>query len=134
METKHAEQQNRIILFAVLFVIAVLAAISFVHNNQSVAQPLPEVSTTTDTTSTSTAQTITAVFKCTGGKMVTAVFGSNQVALMLSDGRTVTLLQAISASGARYSTSDEKFVFWNKGNTAIITENGTTTFDGCVTS
>jgi len=25
-------------------------------------------------------------------------------------------------------------VFWNKGDTAFITENGTTTFDGCATT
>ena len=134
MDGAQTEKQNRIILFAILFIIAILAAISFVHNSQPIEQSVPSVSTTTESSASSTAQTITAVFHCDAGKSVTAVFGANQVALTLSDGRTINLLQAISASGARYATSDEKFVFWNKGNTAFITENGTTTFDGCATS
>ena len=30
--------------------------------------------------------------------------------------------QAMSASGARYANKDETFVFWNKGDTAFVTE------------
>ena len=42
------------------------------------------------------------------------------------------LLQAISASGARYANTDESFVFWTKGNTAFIEENHKTTFKDCI--
>ena len=42
------------------------------------------------------------------------------------------LLQAISASGARYANTDESFVFWNKGNTAFIEENQKITFKDCI--
>ena len=38
--------------------------------------------------------------------------------------QSVYLPQTISASGARYANDDESIVFWNKGNTAFITENG----------
>jgi membrane-bound inhibitor of C-type lysozyme len=39
----------------------------------------------------------------------------------------------LSGSGARYANSDETFVFWNKGDTAFITEgNGKETYSGCV--
>ncbi len=34
----------------------------------------------------------------------------------------MTLAQATSGSGARYANATETFVFWNKGNTAFITE------------
>jgi hypothetical protein len=54
------------------------------------------------------------------------------VDLELSDGRTFSLPQVISADGARYANSDQSFVFWNKGNGAFIEENGTTTYSGCV--
>ena len=79
---------------------------------------------------------IRAVFTCSGGKSINAVFmngPADQVQLVLSDGRQVTLPHAISADGARYANKDESFVFWNKGNTAFITEKDVTTFDGCVT-
>ena len=56
------------------------------------------------------------------------------VVLTLSDGRTLTLPQAISASGARYANQSESFVFWNKGDTAFITEGtSTTTYADCAT-
>jgi membrane-bound inhibitor of C-type lysozyme len=75
-----------------------------------------------------------AAFKCKGGKSIDATFYADSVALKLSDGRSMTLPQAMSGSGARYATKDESFVFWNKGDTAFVTE-GTDdkmTFKDCV--
>ena len=79
----------------------------------------------------------TAVFNCDEQKNITAKFyigDDKYVDLTLSDGRKLSVPHAISASGARYANADESFVFWNKGNTAFVTENGTTTFSGCVTT
>jgi membrane-bound inhibitor of C-type lysozyme len=36
--------------------------------------------------------------------------------------KTLYLPQTISASGARYANDDESVVFWNKGDTAFMTE------------
>ena len=80
--------------------------------------------------------TISALFTCDAGKTVAAVFHNgtqSSVKLTLSDGRELTLPQALSASGARYANGDESFVFWNKGDTAFIEENGKTTYSGCIT-
>ena len=76
-----------------------------------------------------------AVFRCDMPKdsFISSVFYSDRVSLTLSNGRRITLPHALSADGARYANADESFVFWNKGNTAFVTENGTTTYDGCVT-
>ncbi len=76
-----------------------------------------------------------AVFRCTtpSGAFISSVFYKDRVSLTLSNGRRITVPQAISASGARYANADESFVFWNKGDTAFVTEQGTTTYDGCVT-
>jgi membrane-bound inhibitor of C-type lysozyme len=63
-----------------------------------------------------------ATFKCKDGKSIDAVFYADSVALKLSDGRSMKLPQAMSGSGARYATKDESFVFWNKGDTAFVTE------------
>ncbi|MFA5022845.1 MAG: MliC family protein [Candidatus Paceibacterota bacterium] len=79
---------------------------------------------------------IKATFGCADNKTIEAKFINGQlraVELKLSDGRTINLPQAISASGARYANVDESFVFWNKGDTAFITEGGATTFADCVT-
>ncbi|WP_431557072.1 MliC family protein [Methyloceanibacter sp.] len=77
----------------------------------------------------------TAVFKCKEGKSIEATFYADKVDLKLSDGRAMTVPQAMSASGARYANADETFVFWNKGDTAFVTEgkDGKETYSGCVT-
>jgi len=38
----------------------------------------------------------------------------------LDDGATTTLGQTISADGARYATSDDSFVVWNKGKDVLV--------------
>ena len=80
----------------------------------------------------------TVTFACAGNVSITAAFynGSTTQAapdqppipggraeLSLSDGRTMSLPQTISADGARYANADESFVFWNKGNGVAVTEN-----------
>jgi putative hemolysin len=82
------------------------------------------------------AKTIRAHFACAAGKSIDATFvngPASSVRLALSDGRKVTLPQAMSGSGARYANADESIVFWNKGNTAFIEEKGKTTYEGCAT-
>lgn len=58
------------------------------------------------------------------------------VALVLSDGRSMTLPQTISGSGIRYANQDESFIFWGKGATAFIEEgpNQDQTYQNCVTT
>lgn len=76
-----------------------------------------------------------ATFTCDDGKSIHAIFYPEFVDLSLSDGRTMSLPQTMSGSGARYANSDESIVFWNKGNTAFITEGGddNMTYANCVT-
>ena len=72
------------------------------------------------------------IFSCAGNKTIQVLFFEDKAELNLSDGRHMLLLQAISASGARYANTDESFVFWNKGNTAFIEESNKTTFKDCI--
>lgn len=79
---------------------------------------------------------IRAQFSCDGGKTIDAAFfnaAPSHVELALSDGRRLTLPQAMSGSGARYASADERIVFWNKGDTAFIDEQGRQTYTGCRT-
>jgi putative hemolysin/membrane-bound inhibitor of C-type lysozyme len=79
---------------------------------------------------------VLALFRCAEQKTVDAVFSNGQrssVSLVLSDGRSLSLPQRRSASGARYANADQSFVFWNKGDTAFIEENGQTSYRDCST-
>jgi membrane-bound inhibitor of C-type lysozyme len=71
-------------------------------------------------------------FDCVDSKTIQALFFKDKVEISLSDGRNMVLLQAISASGARYANTDESFVFWTKGDTAFIQEGDTTTYQNCI--
>lgn len=74
-------------------------------------------------------------FQCDGGKSIFAKFypgNDTNVDLVLSDGRILSVPHAISASGARYATLDESFVFWNKGDTAFVTEGEQATYENCI--
>lgn len=72
-------------------------------------------------------------FQCADSKSIHAIFYKNAVHINLSAGVEAFLHQTISASGARYANDDESLVFWNKGNTAFVTEGGkgVETYSGC---
>lgn len=116
---------------------------------------------TTETQATSTAQLINSVdYACSAHKTIHADYYSGastpstsadmpptpggSVALKLSDGRSLTLAQTISADGARYSDGNpsaaagssgaEKIVFWSKGNGATITEGTQPTYTCILTA
>jgi putative hemolysin len=83
------------------------------------------------------AQRIRARFSCADGRSMDAVFingRTSSVQLVFSDGRKMTLPQTMSADGGRYANKAETIVFWNKGNTAFVQENGKTTFADCSTT
>jgi len=75
-----------------------------------------------------------AIFKCDGGKTITAVFERDIVGLTLSDGRQITLRQAESGSGIRYLSNDAKIEFSGKGSEGTLVESGKTTYANCVAS
>jgi len=77
---------------------------------------------------------VKATFRCIGKKTIGAEFDRapiDQAKLKLSDGREIVLPHAISADGARYANAEESIVFWNKGDTAFIIENGKETYSAC---
>lgn len=93
--------------------------------------------------------TVSSTYSCDGGKTISAIFRNGEakapekaggppiptgtVELKLSDGRLLTLGQTISADGVRYANPDESFVFWNKGNGALVLENNAEkSYIGCI--
>ena len=77
-----------------------------------------------------------AKFVCADNKIIQADFYKNFVHIETKELKSVYLPQTISASGARYANDDESIVFWNKGDTAFITEGdpNTPTYKDCVIS
>lgn len=121
---------NKIIVAIFLLVIIAVAALGLVlFLKYEKAEPV--LVETTDTQTVPEAD-IQAVFSCADSKMIFADFSDRQVTLTLSDKRAYALPQTISASGARYADEEETVVFWNKGNTAFIQEDGVETFRDCV--
>ena len=99
-------------------------------------ESIPRATAPATVQSAAVAKTIRAFFACDAGKTVNALFTNgtqSSVKLNLSDGRELSVPQAVSGSGARYANSDESFVFWNQGNMAFIEENGKTTYSNCAT-
>ena len=76
----------------------------------------------------------TAKFACDGDKVITADFYKHFVHISALGLGSLYLPQTISASGARYANDDESLVFWNKGDTAFVTQGNPNqpTFANCV--
>lgn len=75
-------------------------------------------------------------FTCANGRSIEARFyldGDGTVKLRLSDGRKWELPRVMAASGVRYATSDDAFIFWTKGNEAFVLENDIITYRDCTT-
>ena len=120
-------KSGRIVVFVIVVIILVGVVAYFGLHSSSPTS-----------TTTGSSPIATASYMCSDNKTITAQYfdgtskpstDPNQpptpggsVQLSLSDGRTMTLAQTISADGARYANSDESFVFWNKGNGATVTE------------
>jgi len=88
-------------------------------------------------------------YRCNEGKSIDAVYykgdakpaatadlapvPSGSVDILLSDGRSMTLPQTLSADGGRYANADESFIFWSKGNGALVLENNEEkSYIGCI--
>lgn len=106
--------------FVAFFVLGLVAVLAFF------AWPKDEPIEITNTTVITTAH-----YECDDGKYIDARYYTDSVAIDLSDIRTRTLLQTVSASGARYADEGETFVFWNKGETAFVQEGAELTFTNC---
>lgn len=92
-------------------------------------QQSTKIDSVTVTTPTETIKSVT--FGCDNNKKIQTVFYDRKVELALSDSRHLLLLQAISASGARYTNTDQSLVFWNKGSTAFVEEGDKITYQNC---
>jgi membrane-bound inhibitor of C-type lysozyme len=118
----------------IIVVLLILVGLVYVtHHRKSSNIPSDDNSAST-TDDTGLNEPVTVTYLCVDNKSITATFTptDDNVELTLSDGRSLTVPHALSASGARYANADESFVFWNKGNTAFITEDSEETFSNCV--
>lgn len=91
----------------------------------STAVPVPAPSTPNPAVPAD-GERVEATFRC-GDMLVDSVFDNlaGNVALSIN-ARQLVLPQAVSASGARYANEDGSIEFWNKGDAASFTLDGTT--------
>jgi len=119
-------------IISIFFVIVVIGFIVSVFISPRAQKPINTVSYSCNSDKTIIAAYYEGVTKPPAGPDMPPTPGGS-VALKLSDGRSMTLTQTISADGARYANKDESFVFWSKGNGAIVLENGQEkSFIGCI--
>jgi membrane-bound inhibitor of C-type lysozyme len=127
------------LIFIFLIVIILAGAGIWYANNKGNKSPSP---------SPSPSPIAQVTYICNGDKTIDAAFykgepkpvepgeppiPSGSVKIVLSDGRNFDLPQTISADGGRYANSDESFVFWSKGNGALVLEdNIEKSYIGCV--
>lgn len=125
--------EKKIITLSIVLIVLVVAGIWYLNQPPKIVPSSLE--NNVPVAEAPTANVIVATFDCDNGITVKASFDNNEpqkVSLEISDGRKVELPRAMSGSGARYANKEESFVFWNKGDTAFIEENGTTTITGCL--
>jgi membrane-bound inhibitor of C-type lysozyme len=67
----------------------------------------------------------TVTYVCPSGSNVEATFNNADHTVTLTDanGQQNLLPQTRSADGGRYANSDESYIFWDKGNEALVTQN-----------
>jgi membrane-bound inhibitor of C-type lysozyme len=127
------------LIFIFLIVIILAGAGIWYANNKGNKSPSP---------SPSPSPIAQVTYICNGDKTIDAAFykgepkpvepgeppiPSGSVKIVLSDGRDFDLPQTISADGVRYAKSDESFVFWSKGNGALVLENNVEkSYIGCI--
>ncbi len=130
----------------VAVVLIILGAALYYFSHRTVTSPLSNSSTEAYASSTLTAS---AVYSCDNGHSIRADFfegapspepaagqpptPTGSIKVSFDGGPTTTLAQTISADGGRYSDGNpqlsqgepgaESFVFWDKGNTALIMRN-----------
>lgn len=73
----------------------------------------------------------TTAFTCSNGTQ--GFFEAKENGILLTfEENSLLLEQTISASGVRYATADELWVFWEKGGIAFIEQNGEIIHNDCV--
>jgi membrane-bound inhibitor of C-type lysozyme len=122
------------IIFATLVAVALVSYWYFIKKSETAPQTV--------------VAPITATFACDNSKVIQASFINGEtvpivagtrpipngiVELDFGNAKRMTLGQTISADGARYANHDESFVFWNKGNGAMVLQNGVEKdYTGCL--
>ncbi len=136
----HMNSKRKIVIVAILLVAVIIGAVWYWMGLKQNAAPIP---------TGETAPLASVTYVCREGKTIAAQYyegtttppvspdmpptPGGYVVLTLNDGSTMTLKQTISADGIRYANAEDNFVFWSKGNGALVLENNTEkSYIGCI--
>jgi membrane-bound inhibitor of C-type lysozyme len=120
---------RKFVFYIVIVVLIVIIALTFIHKSP-VTPPVVTNPVATTTTPTAPVVLSSGSYACDDNKTITASFSSNSASLVLSDGRTLTLPQIVSADGAQYQSGAIEFI--TKGDQGFLQENGNTTYADCI--
>ena len=110
---------KKIYLLVILVVIVSLGAFLLIYSNQVESDPVESAVT---------------VFTDAENNQFTIQYGSDTNTAQLSvDGVDYELEHAVSASGAKYQTSDGQVVFWERGGEATVEIGGEVVFEDAMT-
>lgn len=133
----HCFMNTKKMFFGVVVLVLIIVAGFYAYNSRG-------------NTSQSENQPISVFYQCDGGKTISALIYPSQsnpnpvppdtlpkptgkAEVKLSDGRDLSINQTISADGVRYANTDESFIFWSKGNGALVLENNEQkSYIGCI--
>lgn len=73
----------------------------------------------------------TETLTCTDGTVLQTEFLEDESLVLTLNDTPYELTPAVAASGARYTNSDESFVFWNKGAESMVLVDNEVMFEGC---
>lgn len=120
----------------------VLVWILVVYTSADKIEPTLTDSTSASVIAVEGSSDVIASYLCASDIMLTATFHNEEakapeveggppepqgsVSLINSEGIKVELKQTVSADGARYADPTDQFVFWSKGDGALVLERGTT--------
>lgn len=71
-------------------------------------------------------------YTCEQGDVRLALSGENyEKATVITEDGEYDLERVVTASGAKYASADQSFIFWTQGEDAFIQQNGNTTYEEC---
>ena len=133
-------KNKNLVVSIVIIVVAVLAFIFVYRQHVTAPTVAPDSSSMTDATalpadaSQSTDQDLKVSFQCNAGRSMAADFnltGSQDVALALSDGRTMTLSHVASSTATQYASPDGSIILYSNGQGTFLQEGNVDTYSNC---
>lgn len=133
--------KKQAIIFLSIILVTLLGAGWYILRHQKTPTPLTSAVLVKPKKPNEQPPTGTVFYSCYDKKSITADYKegtstfpvNGSVHLILSDGREIILQQTKGDKGSRYANADQSFVYWGKGDKALVLEKNTNvSYANCV--